>query len=60
MEQQWVRSSFCHQGGCVEVFNHEGVYLLRDSDAPDFTVSMNRDSWEQFILGVKAGEFDLL
>jgi hypothetical protein len=59
--ETWAKSSFCHQGGCVEVFRRpEGVVMLRESESPDYIIYTPAESWDGFIKGVKAGEFDEL
>ncbi len=46
-------------GNCVEVAHFEGV-AVRDSKDPEGPVLWyTRDEWTAFVMGVKAGEFDL-
>lgn len=58
----WRKASFSggNGGGCVEVADHDGMILVRDtkdrSKAPHtYTVT----EWRAFVAGVRAGEFDL-
>lgn len=52
-----MKSSFCGNGGCVDVkFTKYGVYLV---DADGDSVSYTYDEWRAFIKGVCAGEFDV-
>jgi hypothetical protein len=57
----FFRSSFCNGNNCVEVSaSGTGSVLLRDSKnttREPYTFTM--DEWRAFVIGVKAGEFDL-
>lgn len=57
---QWQKSSFSGGGGenCVEVAQHDGNIVMRESDAPGDIITTSRDKLAAFIKGVKAGEFD--
>jgi hypothetical protein len=57
---QWQKSSFSGGGGenCVEVAQHDGNIVMRESDAPGDIITTSRDKLAAFIQGVKAGEFD--
>jgi hypothetical protein len=69
----WARSSHCSGGDCVEVqyetrnaspstvvASDEMVVKLRDSKDPDGPVlTFTQDEWQRFILGAKAGNFDV-
>jgi predicted secreted Zn-dependent protease len=56
----WRRSSFCNNGTCVEVGYANGNILVRDSkNAAVPSHSYTADEWQQFIAGVKNGEFDV-
>ncbi|MFJ9212503.1 DUF397 domain-containing protein [Streptomyces sp. NPDC102264] len=57
---QWQKSSFSGGGGeqCVEIAEHDGVILMRESDAPNTVTATSRTKFAAFIAGVKAGEFD--
>jgi predicted secreted Zn-dependent protease len=61
-EDEWVRSSECDAGSCVEVLVDDNLIFVRSSEAGQlgpaaqfFTVL----EWRAFIAGVKAGEFDV-
>jgi len=48
----------CASGACVEVAQHNGTYLIRDSKNPAGPVLEFTDSeWDSFVAGVKAGTF---
>ena len=52
-------SSACGGGNCVEVSMGETV-LIRDSKhSTSGVLEFSRDEWQEFVWGVKAGEFDL-
>ena len=55
------RSSYCGSGACVEVAAlPDGGVAVRDSKEPDQAAhTFTREEWEAFVLGVKAGEFDV-
>lgn len=54
------RSSFCGAGNCVEVaVLPSGDVDLRDSKSPELPpYRFSAAEWSDFVLGVKAGEFD--
>ena len=56
----WHRSSRCANGGCVEVARlGPDEFAVRDSKRSDSPVlTYDRQEWDAFIEGVKAGEFD--
>lgn len=56
----WQKSSFSGGNGpnCIEIAQHEGRILLRESDDPDVMVTTTPAKLKAFIMGVKAGEFD--
>lgn len=61
MSLEWKRSSKCDNssGNCVEVaFLPGGVVALRDSKNPTPVQTYDRDEWDTFLAGAKAGEFD--
>ncbi|MFJ6179619.1 DUF397 domain-containing protein [Streptomyces sp. NPDC092295] len=58
-EINWQKSSLSGDGPqCVEVAEHNGEILMRESDSPDAVVTTSPEKLRAFILGVKAGEFD--
>ncbi|MFE2599815.1 DUF397 domain-containing protein [Streptomyces sp. NPDC059396] len=58
-EINWQKSSFSDSGGqCVEVAEHNGEILIRESDAPDTITTTSHAKFAAFLKGVKAGEFD--
>ncbi|MFI5686801.1 DUF397 domain-containing protein [Streptomyces sp. NPDC051636] len=61
-EIKWQKSSFSGGGGenCVELAEHDGGILMRESDDPSRVVVTSREKLQAFLLGVKAGEFDHL
>ena len=55
-------SSFCNFGECVEVGQLQGGSVaVRDTKDPERATALTftRDEWDAFVMGVKAGEFDL-
>ena len=60
MHNGFRRSSYCHNGSCVEVaLGDDGSALVRDSRDPDGpTLAFTADEWADFLRGAKAGEFD--
>ncbi|MFH8368063.1 DUF397 domain-containing protein [Streptomyces sp. NPDC018031] len=59
---QWQKSSFSGGDGpnCVEVAQHDGRIVMRESDDPGVILTTTREKLAAFLLGVKAGEFDHL
>jgi hypothetical protein len=57
---QFISSSFCTMGGCVEVGQlADGGVAVRDSKNPGRSVLIfSGDEWAEFVSGVRAGEFD--
>jgi hypothetical protein len=57
---EWQKSSFSGGGGeqCIEVAQHAGEILVRESDDPRVVTRTSRSKFAAFIQGVKAGEFD--
>lgn len=53
-------SSFCSGGGCVEVaLLPTGEVAVRDSKDPNPSVQLySTTEWQDFVAGVKNGEFD--
>ncbi|MEK8144343.1 DUF397 domain-containing protein [Streptomyces sp. M10(2022)] len=61
MEIQWrksSKSSNAEGSDCLELAEHEGEILLRESDHPDVVVRTTRAKLRAFLGGAKAGEFD--
>ena len=60
---RWRKSSFSggNGGGCVEVADHDGLILVRDTkDGGNGPVHRYTHSeWAAFVAGVRNGEFDL-
>lgn len=56
-----VKSSYSEpQENCVDVDRTPGSVNVRDSKHPDGPVlTFTPDEWAAFVLGVKAGEFDI-
>jgi hypothetical protein len=49
----------CESGACVEVGTLGELILLRSSVDPDgTTVALSRAEWQEFVVGVKGGDFD--
>jgi len=52
------KSSFSNQSGCVEVAEHNGHWVVRDSKNPDRDVLVfDSKEWTAFVSGVAFGEF---
>lgn len=58
MEQQWRKSSFSVREACLEVWRHQDVVMIRESEQPSNVIVTSPDNWDKFLKGVKAGEFD--
>jgi predicted secreted Zn-dependent protease len=57
-ETHWRRSKRCASGSCVEVARVGELFLMRDSKNLDVTpLAFDRDTWQDFITGVKSDEF---
>jgi hypothetical protein len=58
MSEFWRRSSFCQDGSCVVVKRMGGfVQFGSDEDGLDY-VYVTIEEWNDFVKGVKNGEFD--
>lgn len=57
---EWTKSSFCDSSACVEVMITDKAVYIRDTEKPDDIVITTRESWDFVMLGVRAGEFDLV
>jgi len=55
-----MKSSFCNTGTCIDVTKQgDTVCLLNTSpESRSYVVSCTREEWEDFVKGVKNGEFD--
>ena len=59
IDPQWRKSSYSAEANCVEVAElDDGAIAVRNSDAQGSVVSVSREDFRAFVLGVKAGEFD--
>ncbi|KPC79673.1 DUF397 domain-containing protein [Streptomyces sp. NPDC051784] len=61
MEIQWrksSKSSGAEGNNCLELAEHDGEILLRESDHPDVVVRTTRAKLRAFLGGAKEGEFD--
>lgn len=57
----WQESSFCQSGNsCIGVRKVGKAIQLRESDQPDELITTTPEKLRDFILGVKAGEYDHL
>ncbi|MDF5753957.1 DUF397 domain-containing protein [Spongiactinospora sp. TRM90649] len=56
----WLKSSYSGGGNCVEVSVASGAIGVRDSKQPGGALlRFTAEEWNAFVVGVKAGEFDL-
>jgi Domain of unknown function (DUF397) len=47
------------RGTCVEIARLSDAIMMRDSMYPDGTIlTVSRDEWRRFVVGIKAGDFD--
>ncbi|CAL9296929.1 DUF397 domain-containing protein [Streptomyces sp. SudanB25_2051] len=62
MEIKWQKSSYStdSEGNCLELAEHGGEILMRESDNPGVIVHTSREKLLAFLLGAKDGEFDNL
>lgn len=61
VEIQWrksSKSSNAEGSDCLELAEHGGEILLRESDNPDVIVRTTRAKLRAFLGGAKEGEFD--
>jgi hypothetical protein len=54
----WRRSRACANTECVEVAALAGEVAMRSSQSPNVILTFTEAEWRQFVLGVKAGDFD--
>jgi hypothetical protein len=56
----WKKSTASGGGGCVEVARVGEMLLVRDSKNPSGSIlSFSRVEWEAFLVGARAGEFEV-
>ena len=54
----WHRAQACSGGECVEVAGIDGSVTIRNSRDPAKTLTFTRAEWLEFVVGVRAGDFD--
>jgi len=55
----WARSTRCESAACVEVAMTNEAVGIRDSKVVDSAVLVfSTSAWEEFLAGVRAGEFE--
>lgn len=54
----WRRSTRCEGGACVEVALSASAVAVRNSVSPEVSVDFSAPAWQEFVAGVRAGEFD--
>jgi hypothetical protein len=55
---KWIKRR-CDTGACVEIAFKGDQVCMRDSKDPDGpTLEFARETWEEFLNGVRAGAFD--
>jgi len=58
-EPIWRAARGCDSGACVEIGAAAGLVLIRNSADPGGTrLTMSRGEWQEFVAGVKDGDFD--
>jgi hypothetical protein len=58
-ELAWRVARMCNSGECVQVAAQGQMIYIGDSKAPDGPVlSYYPNEWDQFVAGVKNGDFD--
>jgi hypothetical protein len=57
----WITSRACNNSACVQVAHLPGgMVALRDSkDTGKSALVFDSEEWAAFVIGVKAGDFDL-
>ncbi|MFE4367423.1 DUF397 domain-containing protein [Streptomyces sp. NPDC056835] len=61
MDIQWrksSRSSNADGSNCLELAEHDGQILMRESDTPDVVIHTTRTQLRAFLDGAKQGDFD--
>jgi hypothetical protein len=58
-EPMWRASSRCESGACVLVGTLGEIVMVRSSLDPDGTcLKLSCGDWQEFVAGLKAGQFD--
>jgi len=58
-EPTWRSARRCDNGQCVEIGIFGNNILIRNSvDRDDARLTMSRGEWQEFVAGVKDGDFD--
>ncbi|MFJ2440594.1 DUF397 domain-containing protein [Streptomyces sp. NPDC087658] len=58
-EIKWQKSSFSDPGGqCIEVAEHGGGLLVRESDDPNVITTTSRARFAALTAGIKSGLFN--
>lgn len=58
MPYNWVRPSRCDSGACVMATVSSGNMVLRDTKGG--TVTYTPEEWEEFLIAVRAGQYDFV
>lgn len=59
MVGEFRKSSSCGDSACVEVARLHDVILVRSTTAPEKALTFTKEEWDAFLIGAKAGEFDI-
>ena len=60
-EPTWRTARRCDGGACVEIGTLGESVLVRSSgEAGGIYVTLSREEWQEFVAGVKDGDFDRL
>lgn len=55
----WRTSSRCESGACVEVGKRGETIMVRRSPDPDGTcLKLGLGEWQEFVAGLRSGQFD--
>jgi hypothetical protein len=58
-EPQWRMASRCDGGHCVEIGVLNDTVLIRSSaDQDSGRLTLSRGEWQEFVTGIKDGDFD--
>jgi hypothetical protein len=56
---RWQRSSYCSNGGCVEVARESRTVHVRDTHDPEGDrLVLSVEAWREFIGRIKRGDLD--